>query len=186
MRMSSSDSLPYRANGGFFYVRNNRKTLYLMNSMLLLLDSAIGGDEQHLLNQVLAEYSSLYGIKAKSLGRELFPTGVVYHQETEIMKGIFDGRIKPYMFHMSWTTSKTDKLLYFQQMGEWHVDEQCFGNRSATSDGRLSEPDSSMSLACCSAKPLITCHFVDKPSHVICNQSRHLEEIVGDEVPSFW
>jgi hypothetical protein len=165
----ASCSLPYQGNGGFFYLRNNRKTMYLINAMLLLSDSAIGGDEQYLLNQFLAEYASLYGMRVKTLKREEFPTGIVYHNEKDMMKGIFEGSVRPYMFHMSWTLSKTDKLLYFKQMGEWYVEEQCIGSNS-TSVVRSSKPGS-LASSCCSVKPLISCHFPNKASHPMCNES---------------
>ena len=160
--------------------------MYLFNALLLLSDSVVDGDEQYLLNQLLAEYASLYGMKVKSLGREDFPTGVVYHQEKDMMKGIFDGSIQAYMFHMSWTLSKTDKVLYFEQMGEWYVKDQCIGDNAPVLVNSSKQQGSLLS-SCCAAKPLVSCHFFDKPSLIECNFTK-MSAKEGDEarVESFW
>jgi hypothetical protein len=169
-------------NGGFFYVRNNRNTKYLFNSLLLLSDSN-AGDEQYHLNQLLAEHASMYGLKVKVLNRNEFPTGAVYHGHMDTMKAIFAGRIHPFMFHMSWTTSKTDKLLYFKQMGEWYVEERCIGTKNTT----LTLDSSQVSLVerCCAANPLISCHYRDKPNLIACNETTYSSN-AGLRGVSFW
>jgi hypothetical protein len=142
--------------------------MYLLNSMLLLSD-ANRGNEQYQLNQFLAEQASLYGMRVKVLQKSEFPTGVVYQQKWAIMKGIFSGHIHPYVFHMSWTESKTDKLLYFQQMGEWYVENKCVGSNASSI--LSSSPTAMLITSCCAAKPLITCHLGDRPSVVECKAS---------------
>jgi hypothetical protein len=189
-------SLPYQGNGGVFYVRHNRKTMYLLNALLLLSDSVNGGNEQYLINQLLAEFASLYGMKVKSLSREDFPTGVVFHNEMNMMKGILDGSIRPYLFHMSWTMSKVDKVLYLEQMGEWYVKDQCIGKdgnapvlmAKRNSSSQQQQPDSLLSF-CCAVKPLVSCHFLDKPSLIECKNSTQMspkEGMTKDDVESFW
>ena len=176
-------SVPYTGNGGFFYLRNNRKTMYLLNSMLLLSDSN-DGDEQYQLNQLMAEQASLFGLQVKTLSREEFPTGVVYHNGNEIMKSIFDGSSKAFMFHMSWTSSKTDKLLYFKQMGEWYVEEKCIGGKSSPLVKSSKKDPASLMSSCCAVKPLVSCHFADKPSVKKC-KGREMSN-KADDAESFW
>lgn len=180
------NSLPYKGNGGFFYLRNNRKTMYLLNSLLLLSDSNSGNEQFH-LNQLMAEHASLYGLKVKVLPRTEFPTGVVFHKNFDIMKGILNGSIQPFMFHMSWTISKKDKLLNFQQMGEWYVQERCIGSNATSilhsSSVRIRR--GSLILPCCSAQPLISCHYSNKPSLPVCNSSRMMMQLGANE-RSFW
>ena len=175
--------MPYKGNGGFFYLRNNRKTMYLLNSLLLLSDSN-GGNEQFHLNQLMAEHASLYGLKVKVLPRTEFPTGVVFHRNFDIMKGIFDGSIKPFMFHMSWTHSKKDKLLNFKQMGEWYVEERCIGSNATSILNSTRIRRGSLISACCSARPFISCHYGNKPSLIRCNASHVIP--LGANERSFW
>ena len=151
----------------------------MLNQLLLLTDSNQGNEQYH-INQLLAEYSSLYGMRVKTLRREEFPTGVVYHSESEIMKGIFDGSVKPYMFHMSWTYSKDDKLLHFQQTGDWFAKPKCIGGEATS----LRSKKETVIDACCSAEPLISCHYSDMPSLPSCKNKKMKAQSEGAE--SFW
>jgi Nucleotide-diphospho-sugar transferase len=180
-------SRPYMGNGGFFYVRQNHKTRYLLNSLLLLSDSN-GGNEQFQLNQLMAEHASLYGLKVKVLRRDEFPTGAVYQrlipEDEGLMKGILEGRTTPFMFHMSWTSSKKDKLLYFRQMGEWYVQERCIGNNSTSILGSKRTRRESLIAPCCSAKPLISCHYGNMPSLSVCKNNHRIP--LGDGELPYW
>lgn len=85
-----------------------------------------------------------------------------------------------YVFHMSWTLNKENKRKFFQQMGDWHVNDKCVGGSIETifADGIVGD----LTSACCSAKPLVVCHFRDKPSKIPCKKSPNID--VGR--PSFW
>ena len=154
-----------------------------MNSMLLLKDSNVE-DEQYHLNQLMAEHASLFGMQVKTLSQEEFPTGVVYHNKEEIMRSIINGTGKALNFHMSWTLSKNDKLLYFQQMGEWYVREHCIGGNSSSVVQSFEKDPASLMSSCCADKPLVSCHFADKPSVEQCKGANMSK--IADRAPSFW
>jgi hypothetical protein len=54
---------------------------------------------------------TLYGLKVKVLSRDMdeFPGGYHFHQRSkEFMKDLFAGNVKPFIFHMSWTSNKVN------------------------------------------------------------------------------
>jgi hypothetical protein len=89
-----------------------------------------------------------------------------------------------------WTESKHNKQKFFKQMGNWYLQDKCIAttvekilrkNKSVktpagtTSIGHLTEP-------CCSAEPLTSCFYRDKPSIIPCKDSPNLDQ--GRK--SFW
>ena len=74
---------------------------------------------------------------------------------------------------MSWTLSKSNKLKYFEQMGEWFLDKQCVGKTKS----EIGDVPS-----CCLKEPAITCYYSDKPSKIRCDDSPRLDK----GKPSFW
>ncbi|GMI29999.1 hypothetical protein TeGR_g2536 [Tetraparma gracilis] len=166
---------PFSANSGFYFLRNNDKTTYLMTSLLYAGDSIIKThSHQQTLISILTEHNSLYGLSVKVLNTDEFPGGKQYHHEKDYMLKWMQGEVEPIMYHMCWTANKDDKILYMQQMGEWFLEEKCGGDavRSGGSDP----------LACCSAEPMVKCHFKDKPSIVKCDSSPNKDK--GGK--SFW
>jgi hypothetical protein len=95
-------------------------------------------------------------------------------RKRDFMKDIIEGRAHPYIFHMSWTHNKENKVKFFQQLGEWYVKEECLVDASGT--------PSLEALACCSTEALISCHYRDKPSKFPCKDSPPIDE----GKPSFW
>ena len=96
---------PYSANTGFYFVRNNERTKYFFNSLLMAGDLVISTfSHQTALVALLSEHSSMYGLKVKvwSRDKEEFPGGVHYHQRPTFMKQMINGTVHPYIFHMSW------------------------------------------------------------------------------------
>ena len=189
---------PYSANTGFYFVRNNRKTQYFFNQLLLSGDlvKALSSHQSALITQ-LAEFASLYGLKIKSWNRfsAEFPGGHNFHQQKDFMKKLIlsknstDGRglinndknsdIDPYIFHMSWTKNKEMKLKFFEQLGEWYLMDKCNVNHP---DFEASALDSATISSCCMAKPLFRCHYQDKPSMIPCPESPFIDK--GQK--SFW
>jgi len=170
---------PYSANSGFYYVRSNDLTKHLFRHMLYQADLIETWDShQALLVALLGEHNSLMGLRVKIFPKEMeeFPGGLQYHREKESMMKIVKGESKAYIFHMSWTDNKVNKLKFFQQMGEWYLKQQCIGKEArgimeATgAHGDLIQP-------CCSAEPIITCHFIDKPSKIPCPDSPKIDAI---------
>ncbi|KAL7536165.1 hypothetical protein ACHAWF_005381 [Thalassiosira exigua] len=165
---------PYSANSGFYYVRGNERSKLLFRTMMYTGDLTMSiRSHQQVLIAMLAEHNSLSGLRVKVLNKDDndFPGGYHYHMRgRDVMKGIVRGRIRPYIFHMSWTLNKDDKLKFMRQMGMWYVAEQCIGKDAAdvVSRGRS---DGKVADACCSAEPLFSCHYRDKPSIKSCAEA---------------
>ena len=167
---------PYSSNSGFFYARSNKKVQYLLTSLLYHGDLIRKTrSHQQVLNQLLLEHSSQFGLKVKVLDRHnynQFPGGWHFNFDHSTMHRIISGELQPYIFHMFFTDGKETKVKFLKQFGEWYVQDEC---RDRLLGGVASEK-------CCSVKPLITCYFKDKPSVIPCNDSPAHEQN-GD---SFW
>lgn len=146
---------------------------------------AESGSHQSALNIVLSEHASWRGLKVKVYARDAddgndFPGGFHYHKRKDYMKDLMSGKIKPYIFHMSWTKNKDNKRLFFQQMGDWYLQPACVNKKVPEILGE--DKDASVPAKCCSAKPLISCHYRDKPSKIPCKDSEPIDKGHG----SFW
>ncbi|KAL3811127.1 hypothetical protein ACHAXA_005938 [Cyclostephanos tholiformis] len=177
---------PFSANSGFYYVRSNKKTSYLFTS--LLYHGAIirkSKSHQQVLVQLLNEHSSMFGLKVKVFDAsqtDMFPGGYHYHQHWETMHAIISGKSNAYILHMSWTENKVNKVLFFRQMGEWYVHDKCIGDDASNLiDGNVA--DGALVEQCCSAEPIFSCHFKDKPSKVPCPDSPRIDPL---KRRSFW
>jgi hypothetical protein len=166
---------PYSANTGFYFVRSNDRTRNLFRHFLYTADLITAWySHQAVLIQLMAEHNSALGLTVKVYPKEMeeFPGGLHFHRQKEMMKRIMSGVSKAYIFHMSWTENKIDKLKFFKQMGEWFVNDQCVGKKAheiaSAEGGSLSN--------CCSAEPIITCYFRDKPSKVPCPDSPSIDK----------
>jgi hypothetical protein len=73
---------------------------------------------QQALIALFSEHASLHGLSVKE-----FQGGFQYHQKSsgKYMKQLFAGDNDPYIFYMSWTLNKDNKLLFMKQMGECYV-----------------------------------------------------------------
>lgn len=135
------------------------------------------GSHQSVMNSLLTEQSSSRGLTVKVYGRDsesgrLFPGGYHFHKRRNFMKEIIRGDRSPYIFHMSWTENKANKQKFYQQLGEWHLQERC-----------TSKPVIDFKMdGCCSAKPLYKCHYRDKPSKESCKSSNPIDK----NGRSFW
>jgi Nucleotide-diphospho-sugar transferase len=158
---------PYSANTGFYYVRNNDRTRYFLNSLLMAGDLIISSrSHQIALVALLNEHASMYGLRVKVWERNLeeFPGGYSFHRKPDFMRKVVQGKAKPYIFHMSWTLNKDNKLKYFQQMGEWYLKPECAGRSARDIRGGVSVD------GCCSFQPEVTCYYRDKPSKIPCRE----------------
>lgn len=170
---------PYSANSGFYYVRYNARTEFFFNALLLAGDVILGTDShQQALIALLSEHASLYGLRVKVISREdeHFPGGYQYHMKTgKYMKALFAGQVHPYIFHMSWTENKDNKLRFLQQMGEWYVNEQCVHMPVKEIPGLDPNVKNGYESRCCSVEPIIKCHYRDKPSKFPCKGSPNID-----------
>ena len=174
---------PYSANTGFYYVRSNDRTRNLFRHFIYTSDLIEAWrSHQQVLIALLAEHNSLYGLRVKIFPKEMeeFPGGLQFHRKKEALKKIMRNESKAYIFHMSWTNNKDNKLKFFQQMGEWYLKDECIEKEAHEINGGGSgilgilgsnKNDGILTKQCCSPEPLITCHFRDKPSKIPCPDS---------------
>ena len=162
---------PYSANTGFYYVRNNERTRHFFNSFLMGGDLVMQSRSHQIpLVALLQEHASMYGLKIKIFSRDgdIFPGGHAYHRRRSYMKDLFAGKVHPEIFHMSWTSSKVNKRKFFQQMGEWWLEDKCTFKKLS----EINSPNpGEMFSNCCAAEPIVACHYRDKPSKVPCKGS---------------
>lgn len=176
----------YHANGGFFYIRNNKRTAYFLSNLVRYGEYIWKENEQFAINSLLNEHASFTGLRAKVLNREEsgFPGGWNFHRRPQMMKDILQGKIMPYIFHMSWNNHKIEKRNYLEQMGSFFVAERCVGaTASKLSKGKTNGTKSEIFVStCCVIDPPVTCHYRDKPSKIPCYDSPPIDK----GMPSFW
>ena len=159
---------PYSPNTGFYFVRNTPLTRHLVETLLRSGDTIqVARSHQHVMNDILVEFSTSKGLRAKVVHKgenNPFLGGVEFHNQHEVMHSLLNGTSDAYVFHMSWTHNKENKIKFLQQLGEWY----------------WSDEEQS-----CLARPEITCHYRDKPSKVPCVSSPRID---GDQTKnvSFW
>ena len=134
--------------------------------------------------QLLSEHMSLYALKVKVYSgkdTDYFPGGRHFHMDKQWMKDFLKGKKEdPFIFHMCWTENKDNKLLFLRQMGEWYVQDKCIGSTAEKIEAETSETQ--IVSTCCSAEPLISCHYRDRPSKLPCTDSPPI--VKGGK--SFW
>ena len=169
---------PYSPNTGFYFVRACDRTRYFFNCFVKLGDMIQqSGSHQSALTSLLNEHVSYRGLRVKIFARETdeFPGGFHFHRSKQYMKKLVAGDVKPYIFHMSWTTNKENKRKFFQQMGDWYVQPQCV-------EKKLEDMPTPVAESCCSLEALVQCHYKDKPSIIPCKDKPPID--AGK--PSWW
>jgi hypothetical protein len=166
---------PYDANTGFYYVRYNLKTQYMLTCLLYAGDLIKKvHSHQAAFQAILSEHSSLFGLKVKTLPEAQFAGGHTYHMNKQLMKRIIRKEVQlPYIFHMSWTNNKKNKILYMKQMAMWFMQDQCIDKSISQIDLENGED---ITNKCCSLDPLITCYYRDKPSFIPCKDSPPIDK----------
>ena len=172
---------PYSANSGFYYVRSNDKTKHLFRHFIYSADLITAwSSHQQVLIAMLSELNSVMGLSVKIFPKEMeeFPGGLQFHRKKESMMKIMKGESKAMIFHMSWTTNKADKVKFFQQMGEFYLKEQCIGKQAHEIVGGENSSSGTGILIdhCCSAEPIIKCHYQDKPSKIPCQDAPSIDK----------
>jgi len=155
----SAQYAPYSPNTGFYYMRQNERTQFLMSHLVRMGDVVMNtGSHQAAMTALMAEHSSWKGLRVKVINRDEpdFPCGYHFQRKQSFVRDMLAGKNDPYIFHMSWTDNKDQKIQYLQQLGEWYWSEApgC-GNGVEAAD-------------CCLAEPLFRCHYKDKPSKRPC------------------
>mmetsp|Transcript_25023 Transcript_25023/g.69010 ORF Transcript_25023/g.69010 Transcript_25023/m.69010 type:complete len:601 (-) Transcript_25023:23-1825(-) len=172
---------PYSANSGFYYVRANDRTKHFFSALLNAGDLVLRTDShQQALIALMNEHMSLFGLKVKIFSRDTdeFPGGWHFHQKTgKFMRRMIAGDADPYIFHMSWTLNKDNKLLFFQQLGEWYVKEECVHKQPKELSFLDASNESPFAEGCCIAEPIFKCHYKDKPSKLPCHDSPPIDKV---------
>ena len=164
---------PYSANSGFYFIRNNQRTKLLFRSMMYSGDLIFAcRSHQQVLISLLAETNSYAGLNVNILSRDEddFPGGYHYHMRKDYMRQFINGKKDPYIFHMCWTLNKVNKLEYMRQMGMWYLNDECI-DVDASNIPTGADASNDLIGACCSAEPIVSCHYRDKPSVIPCKDS---------------
>jgi hypothetical protein len=129
----------------------------------------------------------MYGMKVKVFSRDgdNFPGGHAFHRRKPFMKDVIAGVVKPYIFHMSWTKNKNNKMLFMQQFGDWFLNDECAAKSASDILGSDYKNETGVALVqpCCATKPNFVCHYRDKPSMKPCKDSPAID---GEKSSSFW
>lgn len=170
---------PYCANSGFYFLRHNERTQYFLTSFLMQSDLILrSSSHQSAMISVLAEHSSLFGLKVKTLDHAEFPSGFIYHRKKgkgrwgNYFMDLYDGKHNPYIFHMSWTENKSNKILFYRQLDQWYLQDKCID----TELSNIPMEGDSLVSTCCAAEPLFSCHYRDKPSSRPCKDAPSIEK----------
>ena len=117
---------PFFANSGFYFVRHNQRTEYFVQQAMTSFDVIMSWrSQQHMLNMLLAEHRSAFGLGVQMLDIYQFPLGKLFHHDAEWFNRLAAGTVHPYIFHWSWTAGKEEKLRYAKQTGMWYLSERC-------------------------------------------------------------
>ena len=134
-------------------------------------------DEQVVMNLLLIDHASLTGLRIKQLSRDdtIVVGGWQFHKCCQLMKDVRLRKVTPYIYYMSWTLNKVEKLEYLGQWGYLLVSDHCMGKKASA----ITQNSTSISCirrqnlatACCVAESIVRCPFRDKPSKIPCNES---------------
>ena len=116
-------------------------------------------------------------MKTKVLSRDTddFPGGHAFHYRKDFMRDLFKDKVHPYIFHMSWTLNKDNKQKYFRQINEWYLKDACVASTAQKIVGGKIEPGGLVE-PCCSAEPIFSCFYSDKPSKFPCKDSPKIDK----------
>jgi hypothetical protein len=117
---------PFYGNSGFYYIKYNPRTEFWAWSCITAFDTMhTSGSHQNVITTRLMESMDLFNVSLKILDLELFPTGVKYHHDKPYMQNLKAGVIKPFNYHMCWTSNKGQKISYFKSTGMWYLNDRC-------------------------------------------------------------
>ncbi|KAL3784375.1 hypothetical protein ACHAW5_005398 [Stephanodiscus triporus] len=85
------------------------------------------------------------------------------------------GETDSYIFHMSWTENKDNKVLFLRQLGEWYVTDKCIGKSMADIIGiGSSSENSALVLPCCVTEPLLVVTIATNHQNSLAKVAIHL------------
>lgn len=142
---------PYFANSGFYFLKHNARTQQLMERMLKSASElAYTHSHQSTFTRYLTEAQHLCNLDIDILSVRDFPSGDQYHNDKPYIKAIAEGREHPFVFHMSFTATRGDKVRYFRDINMWKVADspQCTAAQSMI-DYVARNPTSDFAAQCC-------------------------------------
>lgn len=103
---------PFFANSGFYFMKHNEFTLYLMEKMITAGVSEIHRTKSHqsVMTRYIMESSQLVGLEITILSQLDYPSGKMFHHNKTYMAQLRSDRMKPKVFHMCWTANTQDKV----------------------------------------------------------------------------
>ena len=125
---------PFFVNSGFYYQKHSNKTRYLMEKMLKsAIEISATHSHQATLTRHLTEVHAFFGLDINVLPELLFPSGAQWHNNKKFVKQVveyqLDSASEPFVWHLCWTSSRADKIVYLKELGMWYLpekaDEQC-------------------------------------------------------------
>jgi len=138
---------PFYINSGFYYLKSNSRTKYFTWSALAAYDYLlVTSSHQFLFNMKLLESLDFARISPAILNLNSYPTGIKFNHDKPYMKGLREGIIKPYLFHMCWTVNKDQKINNFKSIDRWYVKGEC-----ASVSKMYTRPSISRFQDCCGA-----------------------------------
>jgi hypothetical protein len=108
---------PFYANSGFYFMKYNERTVYLQEKMLKsMIEISYSHSHQSTLMKHALEAHHLMGLQVRLLDQEAFPSGEMYHHRKPFIYSMTNYSHFPYLFHMCWTASRIDKVLYISRL----------------------------------------------------------------------
>eukprot|EP00756_Hemistasia_phaeocysticola_P000894 Hpha_TRINITY_DN10647_c0_g3::TRINITY_DN10647_c0_g3_i1::g.156944::m.156944/K20892/RAY1; beta-arabinofuranosyltransferase len=136
---------PYYANSGFYLVRNTPRGLQFAQEVLFQVDAVLSGSShQAVVDSMLADGHSRYGLRVSILDPDLFSSGAYFHYRIAWVRDTLLGKADPYVFHMCWTSNKKEKLTFLKTLRWWWLKDEC---PSVTSKNCCKEPAGTMEEA---------------------------------------
>jgi hypothetical protein len=103
---------PFFANSGFYFMKHNELTRYLMERMVTSGVSEIHRTKSHqsVMTRHLMESTALIGLEITILSQLDYPSGKMFHHNKTYMSQLRAERVSPRVFHMCWTANTQDKV----------------------------------------------------------------------------
>lgn len=102
---------PYFANSGFYFMKYNKWTIYLIERMLHAVSEVhVTKSHQSVMTRYMTEAISLTGLEIAILDVFKYPSGKIFHHNKTYMKQLIGNKIFPVVFHMCWTANSQQKV----------------------------------------------------------------------------
>lgn len=105
---------PFFANSGFYFMKYNKWTIYLLERMIYAVSEVhLTKSHQSVMTRYLIESVSLIGLEVGILDSFHYPSGKIFHHNKTYMKSLINNKVSPVVFHMCWTANSQQKVNYY-------------------------------------------------------------------------